>query len=253
MDRETYYVIYKFYMIRMLSSWFGLFIFVVLPVIIAAVISMIYTSNAAEEIYVEGYNMTATYISIYMMLLFQLNGGTYLLDFMNRDLLKEMKWRIRVSPNPPSVFIFVCILACTIFTTLQGVLIIMTSSLLLKAYWGNIGIAICTIILISILSQLLNMLFLLLSDSAATAESLSWSLSTVMVVLGGAVFTLPDNVFFRFMKEYGSPYALASSAILESGFLQSSMHGSWFYLSLLCVMVMLLALVTIVLGRRKLR
>lgn len=251
MNRLT--LIFRFYITRMIRSWFGLFVFVVLPVLISAVISMIYSQNAVEEIYVNGYNMVSTYISIYMLLLFQLNGGTYLLDFINRDLLKEMKWRIRVSPNPHFIFIFICILACTIFTTLQGVLIIISSSLLLDVYWGNIWIAVCVVVLISIISQLLNMLFLLLTGNAGTAESLSWSLSTVMVVLGGAVFNLPDNVFFRFMKDYGSPYSLANRAILESGFLKTSRVGSWFYLILLLVIVIILALVTIIIGRRKLR
>lgn len=253
MEIAPIFLIFKHYIKRMLRSWFGLFVFVVLPVIIAAVISFIYSGNAEGEIYVNGYNMVATYISIYMMLLFQLNGGIYLLDFINRDMIKEMKWRIRVSPNPPFLFIFVCIIACTVFTTLQGILIIGSSALFLNAYWGNIWIAVGVIVLISVISQLMNMLFLILTGNAGTAESLSWSISSAMVVLAGAIFTLPDNRFFQFMKEYGTPYSLARSAILESGFLKSKDNGSWFYIIALSAVVILLALMVIIMGRRKMR
>ncbi len=252
MKGTQFSLIFGYYMKRMIRGWFGLFIFVVLPVVIASLISFIYSQNMGEEIYVNGFNMVSTRISIYMMLLFQLNGGIYLLDFLNHDLVKPMRWRLKVSPCQPHVFMYAGTIACTVFTAVQGLMIIAASALFLDAYWGNLWVALLAVIFISVISQMFNILLLILTRSIGSAESLSWLITSIMAMFGGTLFTLPDNAFFRFMKEFGTPFSLAQSAILGSGFLKSTKTGVWFYLTALLAIVVLLCAVAVPLGRRKL-
>ncbi len=252
MKSAQFSLIFRHYIRRMIRGWFGLFIFIVLPVVIAALISFIYSQNTTENIYANGFNMVSTRISIYMMLLFQLNGGIYLLDFLNHDLFKPMKWRLKASPCQTHTLIYAGTVACTVFTTLQGLLIIAASTLLLDAYWGNLWVTILVVIFISLISQLMNMLLFVLVRNVSAAESLSWLIASIMAMLGGVMFSLPDNAFFRFMKEYGTPYSLAQSAILESGFPGTSETGVWVYLTGLFGIVVLLCMLAVPIGRRKL-
>lgn len=246
-------LLFRHYLRRLSRDFFGLLIFVVLPVVLVWVLSSVYTQNAEEQIYVDGYNMISTRIAVGMMLMFQLIGGIYIINHLNHDLIKPMKWRLKSSPLPTHGFIFAGAVACLIFTVLQGLIIVACTTLFLDAYWGNLWVAVLVIVLISFISQMLNMVLLLYVRDVNTADTLSWFLSWAMAALGGLMFSLPDNAFFRFMQQYGTPFSLAQSAIRESGFLASSSVNMWIYIVALMGIAAILAVVVIPLGRRKLK
>ncbi|KAF0194146.1 MAG: ABC transporter [Bacillota bacterium] len=252
MISELFWVSFRHYLRRVSRDPFGLLIFVVLPVALVYVLSLVYTQNATEQIYVEGYNMASTYIAIGMMLMFQLNGGIYLLNFLNYDLMKPMKWRLKASPCPTYTLVFAGITACLIFTVLQGLVVVACTALFLDAYWGNLWIAAVVIVLISLISQMLNMILFLYIRNLNTAEYISWFLSWSMAVLGGLMFALPNNSFFNFMKQYGTPFSLAQSAIRESGFLGASVINMWICLAALMGITAILAVTVVKLGRARL-
>ncbi|WP_367565751.1 ABC transporter permease [Lacrimispora sp.] len=252
MNSHTFPILFRHYLRRCTRDPFTLFIFVALPVLITGILSFIYSRNPSEEIYANGFNMVATHLSIHMMLLFQLNGGLYLLNYLHADLFRPMKWRLKATPCETHVAVLAAAFSCTIFTTLQGMLIVGFTSWFFDAYWGNLWITALTVLLTSLISQMLCMLLLLLTRSAGTAEGISWTLSTVMAVFGGMMFSLPDNAFFRFIQTYGTPYSLARHAILESGFLAASTTGIWVFLAGLLGILALLCLIAVPMGRRKL-
>ncbi len=252
MMRYLFWVNFGHYLRRVSRDPFGLLIFVVLPVALVFVLGFAYTQNTTETIYVDGYNMASTYIAVGMMLMFQLNGGIYLLNCLNHDLIKPMKWRLKASPCPVHISIFAGIAACLLFTVLQGLLVVVSTALLLDAYWGSLWVTVSVIVLISIISQLLNIILLLYVRKVSTAESISWFISWAMAVLGGMMFTLPDNTFFRFMKHYGTPYSLAQRAIRESGFFGTSFATALVCLAALMGITAIMAAVVVILGRRKL-
>lgn len=251
--KDIFFVGFRNYLRRVSRDPFGLLIFVVLPIFLVFILSFVYTQNSSEEVFVSGYNMVASYIAVGMMIMFQLNGGVYLLYTFHHDLMKPMKWRLRSTPCPTYILVFAGTAACIIFTVLQGVLIVFFTSVLFNAYWGNLLITLFVIILISIISQLINMICLITIRNLSAAEYLSWFLSWIMAVLGGLMFALPDNSFFRFMKIYGSPYSLAQTAIKESGFLGTSVANLFICMGALVVIMILLAGIVIILGRRKLQ
>ncbi len=252
MTRNLFWVSFFHYLRRLSRGYLGILIFVALPLVIVWVLSFVYSQNTEEQIYVFGYNMISTNISIGMMLIFQLSGGIYLLNYLNHDLIKPMKWRLKASPCATYTLVFSGTAACLVFTVLQGILIVVGTSLLQDAYWGNVWIVIFVIVLVSIISQFLNITLFLYIRNVNTAEYISWFLSWAMAVLGGLIFTLPDNAFFSFMKQYGTPFSLAQSAIRESGFLGTSSTNMLVCIAALLGIAGILAVLVIKLGRRKL-
>lgn len=251
--REIFFVGFRNNLRRASRDPLGLLIFVVLPIFLVFILSFVYTPNNSEEVFVSGYNMIASYIAVGMMIMFQLNGGVYLLYTFHHDLMRPMKWRLRSTPCPTYILVFSGTAACIIFTVLQGLLIVLFTSVLFKAYWGNLLITLFVILLLSIISQFINMILLLTIRNLSTAEYLSWFFSWIMAVLGGLMFALPDNSFFRFMKVYGSPYSLAQTAIKESGFQGTSISNLFISIGALVGIMILLAGIVIILGRRKIQ
>lgn len=249
---ELFSLNFRHYLRRSSRDPFGLLIFVVVPVVLVYILSFVYTRNTDEQIYVAGYNMVSTHIAIGMMLLFQLNGGIYLMSFLNNDLIKTMKWRLKATPCHAYTFVFAGTAACLLFTVLQGLMVVAATALFSDAYWGNLSMTVLIIIIISMISQLLNIVLLMLIRNISTAEYLSWFIAWSMAVLGGLMFPMPDNAFFRFMRQYGTPFALARSAIMESGFLGTSYMTMWICVVVLLLITSILAVAVIALGRRKL-
>ncbi len=252
MTRNLYWINFRHYLLRLSRDYLSILIFVVLPVVVVYILTFVFSQNTAEETYVSGYSMVSTHIAVGMMLMFQLSGGIYLLNCLNDDLIKPMKWRLKASPCSTHTLLFSGAAACLMFTVLQGLLVVTFTALLLDAYWGNLWIVVLVIVLISFISQLLNMILFLYVRNVTTAEYISWFLSWTMAALGGLMFPLPETIFFRFMKQYGTPFSLAQSAIRESGFLGTSFVNMLISLAALMGITAILAAIVIVLARRKL-
>ena len=252
MKGSQFSLYFRHYLRRSLREPFTLMIYIALPVVISGVLNAIYTWNPSGSTSLNGYNMVATYISVGMMLLFQLSGGLYLLNYLYNDLMRPMKWRLKAAPGETAVIIYAAASCCTIFCALQGLLIVCLTAWLFNAYWGNLFVTVLTIFVVSIISQMLGMLLLLLTRSVGVSEGIVWALSNAMAALGGMLFPLPDNALFGFVKIYGTPFSLASSAIFESGFLKSTQNSPWIFVLILLGIAGTLCWIAIPLGRRRL-
>jgi len=211
-----------------------------------------YVAIVGISILPKTYNMLTTHLSIHMMILFQLNGGLMLLDFLNHDFLQAMKWRLRSSPFPTHTLVFAAVGASTVFSFLQGLLIVAITALFLEAYWGNLLVTCLVILMVSLTSQLLLMTIFFFVRSISITETLSWAISLSMMVVGGVLFPMPQNAFFTFMERYGTPYALARTAIIAAGIFEPSTVNLWLGLGGLAASIVVLGAVVVVLGRRKL-
>lgn len=248
---QLFWVNFFHYLKRLSRDYFGLTIFTVLPVGLVFILSSVVNKNPEGDVYVNGYNMVTTFLATGMMIMFQLNSGLYILNCLNNDLAKAMKWRLKASPAPLNIMILAGTTACLVFSILQGVLIIIFTKLFMAAYWGNIWITLLVLILTSLISQFINIILFLLIRNLSIAEYLSWFISWSMATLGGLMFPLPENKFFNVTKQYATPYALAQNIIKESGFLGSSSEKLVIYLILLILVTIVLAFIVILLGRRK--
>ena len=251
MNLYMFTIAFKHYFRRITRDKLGILIFTVIPIVITAILSYIYTNNTDESVIVNGYNMITTHISIGMLLLFQLNGGLYVLHYLNNDFVKDMKWRLKSTPAPTHILAFAALASCAVFMIIQGILVVGFTSLFMEAYWGNYIVTMVVIILVAIFSVLLNVMIFFLVKKVSLTETLSWVSAWLMAALGGLMFDLPQNTFFLFMREYGSPFALGQTAIKASGFLAPSTSDIIIGIVGLVVIIAVLGLIVIRLGRRK--
>ncbi|TCT16129.1 ABC-2 family transporter [Natranaerovirga pectinivora] len=249
---SLFLVAFKQYFTRLTRDPFGLAIFTGLPVLLVVILGMVYTQNATEEIYHNGYNMANTYIGTGMLLMFLSMSGIYLLNYLDFDFNKNMKWRLRSLPCSTHILVFAATVACTVFMIIQGVLVVGITTFFLDAYWGNIGVTLSVVILMSIFSMFLNIILFFYVKNLRIAETFAWGIAWGMGVFGGLMFDLPNNAFFTFMREYGTPYALGHKAIMSSGFIEPSYTNVWIGLIGLFLIVVLFGLLVALLGRRKL-
>ena len=163
-----------------------------------------------------------------------------LLDFLNHDFLQAMKWRLRSSPFPTHTLVFAAVGASTVFSFLQGLLIVAITALFLEAYWGNLLVTCLVILMVSLTSQLLLMTIFFFVRSISITETLSWAISLSMMVVGGVLFPMPQNAFFTFMERYGTPYALARTAIIAAGIFEPSTVNLWLGLGGLAASIVVL-------------
>jgi hypothetical protein len=250
MNHSLYKVAFKHYFTRLIRDPFGLAIFTVLPILLIWLLGSIYTSNAQDEIYVQGYNMVTTHIGIGMLLLFSLNGGAYILHYLSHDFSKNMKWKLKSTPCPIHILAFASILSCTFFMFVQGLLVIAITHFFLDAYWGNLWVTLLVVLTTSIFSTLINIIFFFTTKSLTLAETISWVSAWIMAALGGLMFDLPQNAFFEFMKVYGTPFALAQTAIKSSGFVAPSVSTTILCVAILSLLNILLGIIVFYLGRR---
>ncbi|WP_367565750.1 hypothetical protein [Lacrimispora sp.] len=253
MTRHLFWISFRLYLSRAVKDWMGWAIYIILPIGLVVILSMVGSSVNSTAVFQDGYNVSATRASVAIVLMFQLLGGGYLLHYFTHDLLGTRKWRLRAAPCPVHNHIFAGITACTIFTVLQGLFIVAATAIFLDAYWGNWAVTALSIMLVSIIAQLVNIVLLLIIKNADITGFLSWAVGYGMTALAGVFFALPDNAFFAFMQKYGTPVALAKTAIMESG-----KWGSMEYyvtplaFTILLAYIVCLAALAVILGRRKL-
>lgn len=252
MRKDIFLLVFKNYLLRISRDIFGVLVFTILPLVIVYILNSIYAHSNKDIAYINGYNMTTTYLSIGMMLLFQLNSGVYLLNYLDADLEKSIKWRLQAAPYPKYGYAFSCLSACLIFNYMQGVLIVIFTSIFMDAYWGNIFITLLVILLISLISQLINIILFFTIKKLSVAEGFAWFFSWIMAALGGLIFELPNNAFFNFIKKYGTPFSLGKTAINSSGFIEKSTYDVVITLTALVVLTSVLSYIVILMGRRKL-
>lgn len=240
------------YLKRMSRDPFSMAIYVLLPVVMVYILATIFSQNYYAEFMVNGYNMIVTHLAVGMMILFQFNGGIYLLAFLNETFSKPMKWRLKATPCELHIFVFSGVFACLIFTTLQGLLIVGITSIFFDAYWGSLLVTAIVIFIISFMSMMIAILLFLFIRDMNAAEYVLWGISLTMNILTGLMFELPDNDFFRFTADYGTPFAIARRAILESGFLARGSTSPYIYILILAGISLVLAAIVTVLSRRKL-
>lgn len=253
MTAYSFWVSFHLYLRRAVRDWLGWILFIILPIGIVVVLSLIGSNGDTPNYIQNGYNMPATHASVGIVLMFQLIAGGYLLHYFKHDFFGTIKWRLRAAPCPVHNHIFTGIAACTIFTVLQGLFVAASTAIFLNAHWGNWAITVLSILLISLIAQLVNTVLLLIIKSANNAGFLSWAIAYVMTALAGVLFALPDNSFFAFTQKYGTPVALAKTLIMESGKLRGlGNHAIPICLVALSGYIICFAVVAIILGRRKL-
>lgn len=239
----------RFPLLRMLRSYLGLILLLVLPLCLISVLGLI-SSHVPGEGGGEAIS-GMTWLSVSFMISFQLFGGSYTMAYMKEDFFTPRKWRMYSLPIKPVTYAFTILVASVLFNAAQGMVIVFFTKLVYGVNWGNLGWVLLIIIVVSVLSQLVCLIFVLSVKNYKIAERLSEVYGIGSIILAGMMFSLPKSGFFDFMSTYGNPVSLGQNAIfgMISG---EGMDLAFLSLGILLIATLLVAFGAIFVGRRKL-
>jgi ABC-2 type transport system permease protein len=245
-------LVVRFSVLRMLRDPVSTIILLVLPLAIIPILGAIFSNIPFDSGYLKGAPNMMTFVATGMIVMFQLFSGRYCMDGTRDSLLSVRRWRIVAAPCPPGIHAMGILIASTLFSLLQGFLLVAFTRVALDVRWGNLGVVALVLLGCSLLAQLVNLAMLLATRNYGASATLGWMFAWGSAALGGLIFPLPtDRPFWRFMVTWGTPWSLAQTAVINSGSGGSMAHvavriGALFALSVL------LAVVVILLGRRRL-
>lgn len=234
----------KFTALRMFRNYIVLLLLLVVPIILLTVFSFI-LSGAVTETGVPYINET----SMTQVLVFQLFGGSIVMSLIYNDLFTENKMRIYALPFNQTMYAFSIMMCGAIFSTLLGVLIMVYSQFVLGVVWQNWLWMIYIISLMAVLSIIVCLIFTFSVKNFKLAERLSEVYGVGFVVLAGLFFPMPENGFFNFIGSYGNPLTLSMGAIRDME--QFNTCDAWFQANILLGAIIILFIVMLILGRRK--
>ncbi|MCW3490183.1 ABC transporter permease [Dethiobacter alkaliphilus] len=195
-------------------------------------------------------------IAFTMVLAFQLFGGSYTMELIKQDLFSERKWRMHALPGSIQGYAFSVVVSCTLFSALQGFLLVLFTQWVYGVFWGNLGTIFVMLLGISLLSQLVCLVIVMSVKEYSMAERLSEVYGLGSIAIAGIWFRIPERLLdiwlINFLHSYGNPVSLGMNIVY--GFISPAVDVQRAYLSLgiLFAAIAVLALVAMYAGRRKL-
>lgn len=234
----------KFTALRMIRNYIVLLLLLVVPIVLVTVFSYILSGIVTETGVPLNHENTME-----MLLVFQLFGGSIVIYLIHNDLFAENKMRIYALPFNQTLYAFSIMLCGAIFSILLGVILMVYSKLVLGVIWENWVWTIYIISLLAVLSIIVYLILMFSVKNFKVAERLSEVYGVGCVVLAGFFFPMPKNVFFEFFGTYGNPLTLSIGAVRQMGL--SNAQEAWFQANILLGSIVILFIVMLILGRRR--
>ncbi|WP_062049070.1 ABC transporter permease [Bacillus sp. JCM 19034] len=232
-----------FTLIRMLRNYIVLLLLLVVPIILLTVFSVIlsgYTTETGEP-YIN-------HQAVIMVLVFQMFGGSIVMSYIYADFFQFHKI-INILPFNKTMYAFSIMMCGTAFSVLLGIILMVFTQFVLGVHWENWLWAIYNIALLAILSSVVCLIFTFSFKNYKVAERLSEVYGVGFILLAGLFFPMPKNAVFDFFGTYGNPLTLAVGAIHEMA--HSNSGGAWYQANILLVAIIVLFIVMLVVGRRR--
>ncbi|MDF1508949.1 ABC transporter permease [Robertmurraya sp. DFI.2.37] len=234
----------KYTALRMLRNYIVLLLLLVVPIILLTVFSFI-LSGAVTESGVPYINET----SMSQIFVFQLFGGSIVMSLIYNDLFTENRMRMYALPFKQTMYAFSIMMCGALFSILLGVVLMVYSQFVLGVVWQNWLWMIYIISLMAVLSVIVCLIFTFSVKNFKIAERLSEVYGISFIVLAGLFFPMPENGFFDFFGSYGNPLTLSIDSVRQMGL--SNPEGAWFQANILLGAIIILFIVMLILGRRK--
>ena len=259
--------ILKHYLYRMTKDAIGLLIFLALPIMLIAINIIIAEANIESYIHIiDGKNINSSAITISILLMFQFLSSSLVTDGLYKELRGPLRNRLLAAPASVNHYAFGNFLAAVIVSVLLGFIICIVAVIFFNAYFPNWLILFAILVISSVFAQLLGLLMFMIFSSQRVAEAIMLVFAFIMPAGRGTFigdFNLTGHVHFFF--HYLTPYAITLRILLYSGFTELENIFEEFgyvnigndmrivttnYLALLA-MIIVLAVIIIILGRRK--
>lgn len=245
----------KHYLKRALSVPIEIALMTLLPIgiiVINIVMNLQIVEDAGGETIYGNYDVMATAITFFIVLMFQVMSGAYSGEYVFEDLRNTNRWRLKAAPVSPSVFVFGAIVASLIFSFLSAALVLAVGYIFFSVYLGNILTIVPVIILLSLIGQFMGIIVALFVSKKGAINGIIIVLSFVMSALAGQfMVNIPIPSFIR---DHLLPTGVAFRAITTSSVTPLQPSGasdSLFYIAILAVMAVILGIATLIIARRR--
>jgi len=196
------------------------------------------------------------YYAITMTVMITLYGGLGALDLMRVDILGPQGDRLRQTPLARGSLISGLIAATTATGFLQTTIVVLATSLLFQARWGDtipqVLVSLAVILALVLFAQFFVIFLVLLTRDTRMANGLVFGFAiTTTMVSGGYNNSMNWGAADSFLKTWATPSSLAQTALF------GNLYGGDPALVLQCILLLFaLALLlfagSVLLGRRRL-
>lgn len=236
----------RFTMLRLLRNYIVLLLLLAMPIMLLTIFSFVMSGMTAED--------GSSYFdetALTMVLVFQLFGGSTVMYFINNDLFTVNRMRMYVAPFNKTMYAFSIMMCGSLFSVLLGIALMAYAQFVLGTAWSNWGWMIYLISLMSVLSSIVCVILVCIVKNYKLAERLSELYGVGFVVLAGLFFPLPKNGLFEFLGSYGNPLALSAGAVIQRS--RGNIGEAWLQANLLLAATIVLFIVMVVAGRKRLK
>ncbi|MFF2887345.1 ABC transporter permease [Paenibacillus sp. NPDC057967] len=235
-----------FTMLRLVRNYIVLILLFLVPIVLLTFFSFILSGMMTED-----GTPYADFNALTMVLVFQLFGGTTVMHFIHIDLFTVNRMRMFALPFNRTMYAFSIMMCGTMYSVVLGILLMIYSQFVLGIAWHSWGWVIYLITLMSVLSSIVCVIFASIAKNFKLAERLSELYGVGFVLLAGLFFPMPQNVWFDFLGSYGNPLTLAIGSVTERS--SGNLAEAWFQANLLLAAIVILFIVMLVAGRRRMR
>ena len=239
--------LFRYSLLRLSRSYLAMALLVLTPLGLISVIGLV-----SGQIGASGEGRTGMdWIAASFVIGFQTIGGSYTLHYFHEDLFRPFKWRMRSLPLRIDAYGYSLLLASTLFSAFQGLVLILFTDWVYGANWGPLPWVMLVVLTVSFLSQLVCLLLVLTARRFKTAERLSEVYGLGSMLLAGIMFPLPNTPFFDFLSTYGNPISLGMNAIFAMAH-ETDKAPAYVFLGLLLAATAICAGAAALLGRKRL-
>ncbi|RJE90270.1 multidrug ABC transporter permease [Paenibacillus sp. 1011MAR3C5] len=235
-----------FTMLRLARNYIVLILLLLVPIVLLTFFSLILSGMKTED-----GTPYSDYNALTMVLVFQLFGGTTVMHFIHIDLFTVNRMRMFALPFNKTMYAFSIMMCGTLFSVVLGILLMTYSQFVLGVAWHSWGWVIYLISLMSLLSSIVCVIFASLVKNYKLAERLSEIYGVGFVLLAGLFFPMPKNGLFDFLGSYGNPLTLAIRSVTDRS--RGNLSEAWFQANILLAAIVILFIVMLVAGRRRMR
>jgi len=217
----------KYYLKRAFTSPLQVALMTLLPAVIVFINVEMNVSIIAggDGFYMFGdYNIAATVITMFVMLLFQAMSGVYSGDFVFQDFVEANRWRLRAAPVSSSTFVIGAIAASSIFSFTSALIVLGISFIAYDVYYGNIAVILATVFLLGLWSQFVGIIIAMFVKKKGAIDGIIMALSFAMSILaGGFMINIPMP---HFVRENIIPTGVAIRAVVSTNIFEREVSGT---------------------------
>ncbi|MCL2227719.1 MAG: ABC transporter permease [Oscillospiraceae bacterium] len=202
----------------------------------------------------EGYDIMATVITMFVMLMFQAMSGVYAGEFVFQDFKEANRWRLRAAPVSSGVFVTGAVVASTIFSFVTALIILGISFIAYDIYLGNLAVILATVFFLALWAQFVGIIIAMFVKKKGAIDGITIALSFAMSIMaGGFMFNVPMP---QFARDFIIPTGVAIRAVTSTNILQreigdTGMAESLTSIAILAGMAIVFGVAAFALARRR--